>query len=226
MRCLPKPDIKKIRLKFVMSTHSRIQSAAREDEFWKEVRLKMKRILWIQLTRAVFSEQCLSQAKWMIALPWRNINRVKISQWFRELYSCRRLEKITHTLKGRDDSKRVGFIYIKHMDESDTLSWDLFNKPCFVVMILYSLTIQLWEQLHVHKYWSLRKQRKSRAVFPSDTNISHLLTLAYINTGEFFCPNMRQLLAECFSPHCIYTHIVNWEEIRGNKTLSLGRLLI
>lgn len=54
----------------------------------------------------------------MIALPWQNINRVKISQWFRELYSCRRLEKITHALKGRDDLKRVRFIYIKHMDES------------------------------------------------------------------------------------------------------------
>ena len=71
---------------------------------------------------SVFSEQCLSQAKRMIALSWQNINRVKISQSLRELYSCRRLEKITHSLKGREDSNRLGFIYIKHMDESDVLA--------------------------------------------------------------------------------------------------------
>ncbi len=35
----------KIRLKFVMSTRPYIQSAAREDELWEEVRLKMKRNL-------------------------------------------------------------------------------------------------------------------------------------------------------------------------------------
>ena len=56
----------------------------------------------------------------MIALSWQNINRVKISQWFRELYSCRHLEMITHALKGRGDSKRVWFIYIYiYMEESD-----------------------------------------------------------------------------------------------------------
>lgn len=109
-----------------MSTHSYIQSAAREDELWEEVRLEMKRIFINTINSSaqfpsIFSEQCLSQAKRMIALSWQNINRVKISQWFRELYSCRRLEKITRALKGRDDSKRVGFIYIKHMDESDIL---------------------------------------------------------------------------------------------------------
>lgn len=70
---------------------------------------------------SVFSEQRLSQAKRMIALSWQNINRVKISQWFRELHSCRCLEKITHMLKGRDNLKRVGSINIKHMDESDIL---------------------------------------------------------------------------------------------------------
>lgn len=68
---------------------------------------------------SIFSEQCSSLAKRMIALSWQNINRVKISQWFRELYSCRRLEKITYTLKGRDKSKCVGSINVKYKDESD-----------------------------------------------------------------------------------------------------------
>ena len=78
-------------------------------------------INWSAQFPSIFSEQCLSQPKRMIAFSWQNINRVKISQWFGELYPCRRLEKITYTLKGRDDSKRAGSIYTKHMDESDIL---------------------------------------------------------------------------------------------------------
>ena len=68
---------------------------------------------------SIFSEQCSLLAKRMIALSWQNINRVKISQWFRELYSCHRLEKITYALKGRDKSKFVGSINVKYKDESD-----------------------------------------------------------------------------------------------------------
>lgn len=67
---------------------------------------------------SIFSEQRLSQTKRMIALLWQNINRGKISQWLRELYSCHHLEKITHSLRGRDDAKRVRFIYINHMAET------------------------------------------------------------------------------------------------------------
>ena len=95
----------------------------------------------------IFSEQCLSRAKRMIAHWWQNINRVKINQWFGELYTCRRLENITHVLKGRDESRRVGSIYISRVDESDiralrdellffsfplcSVLWSIFFQFCF-----------------------------------------------------------------------------------------------
>lgn len=110
-----------------MSTYSSIQSAAQEDWVLRRGETPDEKDFINTINSSarvpsVFSEQCLSRAKRMIALSWQNINRVKISQWFRELYSRRRLEKITYSLRGRDDSRRVGFIYIKHKDESDMLA--------------------------------------------------------------------------------------------------------
>lgn len=138
---------------------------------------------------SIFSEHCLSQAKRMIALPWQNINRVKISQWFRELYSCLRLEKITHALKGRDDSKRVRFIYIKHMDESFSgLLWPDAFSSWTVLLIFLVLLYSNHQALGATSCSQILISQRTKdfvSSVPLCHIISHNLTLAYASTWAF-----------------------------------------
>lgn len=168
------PHMRKAGLKFIMSTYSCIQSAAwekmrkRRDSTWKESYTINSRAR----VHSIFSVQRLSQAKRMIAPPWQNINRVKISQWFRELYSFHRFETITQALHN------CVFIQTKHMDESYSgLVWwaEAFTWwPVLWSWHFFSSSTQ---------HWSFTEWRKSCVALWHI--ISHNLILACAHTQAF-----------------------------------------
>lgn len=99
---------------------------------------------FIQLTRGprspLFSQSSARhQAKRMIAPSQQNINRVKVSQWFGELYSCLCREKITHAPKGREDPKRARLIYIKmYRWVKSYFMMNFYSIPQFLPALLHS----------------------------------------------------------------------------------------
>ncbi len=50
---------------------------------------------------------CLLQAKRLIALSWKNVQRPQVGQWLREMTNCCTMEtvdKITYILKGKSET--------------------------------------------------------------------------------------------------------------------------
>lgn len=68
---------------------------------------------------------CLLHAKRLIALSWKNVNRLHIGQWLKEMSSCMSMENITYILKGKReifDSIWEPFIqFMENMDMFEAL---------------------------------------------------------------------------------------------------------
>ena len=66
---------------------------------------------------------CLLNAKRLIALSWKNVNKPHLGQWLREMSSCLSMEKITYILKGRretfDSIWEPFILFMENMDMSE-----------------------------------------------------------------------------------------------------------
>lgn len=60
------------------------------------------------------------QAKRVIALTWRSLGKPSISHWFKELSLCLPLEKITYTLKDKQEIfQKIWGRYIQYIENED-----------------------------------------------------------------------------------------------------------
>ena len=68
----------------------------------------------------MFINMCSLQAKRTIALSWKNFGKPTTAVWFRELTSCLPLEKISYTLKDRQEVfQKVWGRFINYMKNND-----------------------------------------------------------------------------------------------------------
>lgn len=162
---------------------------------------------------SIFSERRLSQAKWMIALSRQNINRVKISQWFRELYSSRRSEKITRAPKGAEDSETCR-VYLYQ-----TYGWGEYSGPTRWAQIS-SLRPVLFRSASAATPCSQSIDLKENKGIP-DSCLDTLFHTIY----SCLCQRTSGRLQRDASPphytnipHCAY-----WQEMRWDKTLRCGK---
>ena len=95
----------------------------RIKEFWEEVRKELQWILLINIEldpklfllglypvgqkikncEITFLDLGFLQAKRVIVLSWKKTGKPSIAQWFRELSLCLPLERITYTLKNKQE---------------------------------------------------------------------------------------------------------------------------
>ena len=101
-----------------------IWSCPKIKEFWEEVRVIIQEILSIRLVvepkffllglyptghnisrdGKIFINMGILQAKRAIALTWKNIGKPSVTQWFKEMSLCLPLEKITYTLRDKQET--------------------------------------------------------------------------------------------------------------------------
>ena len=91
--------------------------------FWREVAQEIQKILSVNIvpepkffllglypdghrlkrSEIMFIDICLLQAKRIIALSWKSLDKPSIVLWFKELSLCLPLERITYTLKDKQE---------------------------------------------------------------------------------------------------------------------------
>ena len=63
---------------------------------------------------------CLLQAKRLISLAWKDVNRPSIGRWLREMSSCLTMERITYMVKDRQDTfTQVWGPFLNFVEQND-----------------------------------------------------------------------------------------------------------
>ena len=109
-------------------------------EFWEEVKGELQKILAINIeldpklfllglyptghkikrSEQIFLDFGLLQAKRVIALSWKSIRKPSISQWFKELTTSLPLERITYTLKNKQELfEKIWGHFIQYVKSND-----------------------------------------------------------------------------------------------------------
>ncbi len=133
----------------------------RIKEFWEEVRVTVQEVLSIRIElepkffllglypkghninhhEQIFLNICLLQAKRMITLRWKKMGKPSITQWFKELSLCLPLEKITYTLKGKQEMfEKVWGRYKQYM-KNNNLSHLMEEPSCGRLHPLFNVSL-------------------------------------------------------------------------------------